>query len=297
MDVARCDFTRWFNIEAGLKPRVAFGTKTFRLAHNTGAGAGEKIPGGFQSLTPPLSTTIANYFRFDMAADICKSASCLFVWSDQCVIVCPLSLSLLLPVTPEAIGFLSAVGVFIVALAVLFLFINKKLCFSRVGGLPCLEPNSRRKKGRQGIRQGLVNSYGDDGATSSSDSEGEVLKKFEISVSRSQSFLKAGAAANGSEKQSQPTQLSSLGRRHKFTRLSDQEEGSTEPSDCEDMEAQKQQQHFQDPLSAAAAEAESAESSANCPNKPAGAKASLSGRLYQAPGRLYQAPGTVPHSV
>lgn len=80
---------------------------------------------------------------------------CLFVWSDQCVIVCPLSLSLLLPVTPEAIGFLSAVGVFIVALAVLFLFINKKLCFSRVGGLPCLEVHGRRKKGRAGIRQGL----------------------------------------------------------------------------------------------------------------------------------------------
>ncbi|XP_053192198.1 synaptotagmin-16 [Scomber japonicus] len=179
-------------------------------------------------------------------------------------------------VTPEAIGFLSAVGVFIVALAVLFLFINKKLCFSRVGGLPCLEPNSRRKKGRQGIRQGLVNSYGDDGATSSSDSEGEVLKKFEISVSRSQSFRKAGsAAANGSEKQSQPTQLA-LGRRHKFTRLSDQEEGSTEPSDCEGVQ-QQQQQQFQDPLSAAAAAAESAESSANCPNKPAGAEASLSG--------------------
>ncbi|KAI3367887.1 hypothetical protein L3Q82_026224 [Scortum barcoo] len=58
-------------------------------------------------------------------------------------------------VTPEAIGFLSAVGVFIVALAVLFLFINKKLCFSRVGGLPCLEPRGRRKKERLGIWQGL----------------------------------------------------------------------------------------------------------------------------------------------
>ncbi|XP_040917454.1 synaptotagmin-16 isoform X2 [Toxotes jaculatrix] len=172
--------------------------------------------------------------------------------------------------TPEAIGFLSAVGVFIVALAVLFLFINKKLCFSRVGGLPCLEQHGRRKKGRPGIRQGLVNSYGDDDddGISSSDSEDEVLKQFEISVSRSQSFR--AAATNGGEQQSQQTQLA-LGRRHKFTRLSDQEEGSTEPSDCEEMEAQSRQ-GFQDPLSAAAEERERA--SALSLDKPTGVEAS-----------------------
>ncbi|CAB1434689.1 unnamed protein product [Pleuronectes platessa] len=133
--------------------------------------------------------------------------------------------------TPEAIGFLSAVGVFIVALAVLFLFINKKLCFSRVGGLPCLEEHGRRKKGRQGIRQGLVDSYGDNDGFSSSDSEDEVLKQFEISVSRSQSFR--CTAASGIEQPAPLTSQLTLGRRHKFTRLSDQEEGSTEPSDCE----------------------------------------------------------------
>ncbi|XP_020483022.1 synaptotagmin-16 isoform X1 [Labrus bergylta] len=193
------------------------------------------------------------------------SDNCLFVWSDQCVIVCPLSLSLLLPVTPEAIGFLSAVGVFIVALAVLFLFINKKLCFSRVGGLPCLEQHGRRKKGRVGIRQGLVNSFGDDeDDVSSSDSEDEVLKQFEISVSRSQSFRTA--ATHSGEQQAHQTQVAS-GRRHKFTRLSDQEEGSTEPSDCEEMEAQARQS-FKDPLTAAAEERERESSMAL--EKPAG---------------------------
>ncbi|XP_069008913.1 synaptotagmin-16 isoform X2 [Embiotoca jacksoni] len=176
-------------------------------------------------------------------------------------------------ITPEAIGFLSAVGVFIVALAVLFLFINKKLCFSRVGGLPCLEQHGRRKKGRVGVRQGLVNSYGDDDdddATSSSDSEDEVLKQFEISVSRSQSF-RAATSANGAEQPAQQTQLA-LGRRHKFSRLSDQEEGSTEPSDCEEMEAQNRQ-GFQDPLSAAAAEIERSSTRANS-HKPAVVEAS-----------------------
>lgn len=73
-----------------------------------------------------------------------------------------------------------------------------------------------------------VNSYGDDEEddSSSSDSEEEVLRQFEISVSRSQSFR----ASTKSERQ---TRQLSLGRRQKFNRLSDQEEGSTEPSDCE----------------------------------------------------------------
>ncbi|XP_074517337.1 synaptotagmin-16 isoform X2 [Sebastes fasciatus] len=204
---------------------------------------------------------------------------------------------------PEAIGFLSAVGVFIVALAVLFLFINKKLCFSRVGGMPCLENHRQRKKIRLGVRQGLVfysspllsspsfssssprvfpcvylptvNSYGDnddeDDDVSSSDSEDEVLKQFEITVSRSQSFRNTAAGNSGEKQQTQPTQLS-LGRRHKFTRLSDQEEGSTEPSDCEEMEAQNRQQGFTDPLSAAVEESERAPP--NRPDAPAALEAS-----------------------
>ncbi|XP_045918528.1 synaptotagmin-16 isoform X3 [Micropterus dolomieu] len=223
-------------------------------------------------------------------------------------------------VTPEAIGFLSAVGVFIVALAVLFLFINKKLCFARVGGMPCLEQHARRRKGRVGVRQGLasssgipghsgarqdmpetppqvswkppvllpgmddnkesnmspVNSYGDDedDASSSSDSEDEVLKQFEISVSRSQSFRTPAADAG------EQTQLA-LSRRHKFNRLSDQEEGSTEPSDCEEMEAQSRQ-GFQDPLSAAVEESERA-SAALAVGKPDGLEGSLGARDSPTP--------------
>ncbi|XP_038631331.1 synaptotagmin-16 isoform X5 [Scyliorhinus canicula] len=63
----------------------------------------------------------------------------------------------MIPVTPEAIGFLSAVGVFVVLLAVLFLFINKKLCFEKIGGLPCLELKRKKKRVREkaGIHKGL----------------------------------------------------------------------------------------------------------------------------------------------
>ncbi|XP_019733646.1 synaptotagmin-16 isoform X5 [Hippocampus comes] len=117
------------------------------------------------------------------------SDSCLLVWSDQCVLVCPLFLPR--AVTAEAVGFLSAVGVFIAALALVFLFINKMLCFSRVGGAPCLEQRRRSRNERSpGLRQGLVRSRSadDDGGRSSSDSDNQVMKQFEISVSRAQSL-------------------------------------------------------------------------------------------------------------
>ncbi|XP_043930425.1 synaptotagmin-16 isoform X3 [Protopterus annectens] len=132
-------------------------------------------------------------------------------------------------ITPEAIGFLSAVGVFIVLLAVLFLFINKKFCFEKIGGLPCLDQRRKRRRSKQksGVHEGLVNSYGEDeDLTTSSDSDEEVIKQFEISVSRSQSFRSAVSEKSiqaGSE------------RRQKFTRLlSNHEEYSTEASECED---------------------------------------------------------------
>lgn len=71
-----------------------------------------------------------------------------------------------------------------------------------------------------------VNSYGDDReVSSSSDSEDELAKQFEISVSRSQSFRSGVMELNTQD---------APGQQHKFKRLlSDQEEGSTEPSDCE----------------------------------------------------------------
>lgn len=49
-------------------------------------------------------------------------------------------------VSPEAVGFLSAVGVFIVLMLLLFLYINKKFCFENVGGFPDLGSgyNTRR---------------------------------------------------------------------------------------------------------------------------------------------------------
>ncbi|XP_073465446.1 synaptotagmin-16 isoform X3 [Aquarana catesbeiana] len=144
-------------------------------------------------------------------------------------------------ITPEAIGFLSAVGVFVVLLAILFLFINKKLCFENSGDLPCLDQRGRRKrpKERSGVLQGLVSSYGDDDElTTSSDSDEEVYKQFQISVSRSQSFR-----SNVSEKATQAGSDS----KPKFNRLlSNHEELSTEASECEDLDVISYQSYNED---------------------------------------------------
>ncbi|XP_031747122.1 synaptotagmin-16 isoform X2 [Xenopus tropicalis] len=74
-----------------------------------------------------------------------------------------------------------------------------------------------------------VNSYGEDeDLTSSSDSDEEVFKQFQISVSRSQSFR-----STVSEKATQAGSES----RQKFSRLlSNHEELSTEASECEDLD-------------------------------------------------------------
>nr|XP_021148449.1 synaptotagmin-16 isoform X2 [Columba livia]XP_021148450.1 synaptotagmin-16 isoform X2 [Columba livia] len=60
--------------------------------------------------------------------------------------------SFALIITPEAVGFLSAAGVFIILPAVLFHFINKKLCFEKRGGPPCVEQQGRRKHYRETSR-------------------------------------------------------------------------------------------------------------------------------------------------
>ncbi|XP_059954049.1 synaptotagmin-16 isoform X3 [Mesoplodon densirostris] len=137
-------------------------------------------------------------------------------------------------IPPEAISFLSAVGVFLVLLVVLFLFINKKLCFETTGGLPCLDQQGKRKhsKDKTGIHEGLVNNFGVDELPTSSDSDEEVIKQFEISVSRSQSF-RSGASEKGKQ--------TGLERKPKPSRwLSTHKEASTEVSACEGLDGASQ---------------------------------------------------------
>nr|XP_009668994.1 PREDICTED: synaptotagmin-16 isoform X1 [Struthio camelus australis]XP_009668995.1 PREDICTED: synaptotagmin-16 isoform X1 [Struthio camelus australis] len=117
------------------------------------------------------------------------------------------------------------------------------------GGEPCMRMRdcehdismSGSLKSNNGKASLAVNSYGEDEElTTSSDSDDEVIKQFEISVSRSQSFrsgVPEGATQGGLE------------HRPKFSRLlSSQEEYSTEASECEDLDGLSQLS-YQDNLS------------------------------------------------
>lgn len=51
---------------------------------------------------------------------------------------------------------MSVVGDFVILLAILFLFINKKLCFEKRGGLSCLEQGRRKHyKEKSRVHEGL----------------------------------------------------------------------------------------------------------------------------------------------
>ncbi|XP_031435605.1 synaptotagmin-14 isoform X2 [Clupea harengus] len=91
-------------------------------------------------------------------------------------------------VSPEALGFLTAVGVFIVLMILLFLYLNNKLSLENAGPLPCLDDYRKTKESQD-------KTFPDgDFQGSSSDSEDEVLGKYQEAVSRSQG-LRGGAAS------------------------------------------------------------------------------------------------------
>ncbi|XP_077587575.1 synaptotagmin-14 isoform X2 [Stigmatopora nigra] len=136
-------------------------------------------------------------------------------------------------ITSEAVGFLSAVGVLVAALALVFLYINKTLCFSKMGGAPCTEQQegSRRRAGKERSRPGLGgtssaddnddddNDDNDDDDRSSSDSDNREMSNFEISVSRSQTLRTAPPQVGGPDH---------------FSHSSERRDAGGEPSDSED---------------------------------------------------------------
>ncbi|GCB62473.1 hypothetical protein scyTo_0011470 [Scyliorhinus torazame] len=95
-------------------------------------------------------------------------------------------------VSPEAVGFLSAVGVIVILMILLFLYINKRLCIENIGEFPCLDAEYRANKD---LQDNTHNSYGDgDHHGSSSDSEDEVLGKYHEALSKTQ--IASGAASD-----------------------------------------------------------------------------------------------------
>ncbi|XP_041929038.1 synaptotagmin-14 isoform X2 [Alosa sapidissima] len=96
---------------------------------------------------------------------------------------------ILFKMSPEALGFLTAIGVFIVLMILLFLYLNNKLSLETAGPLPCLDDYKKSKELQD-------KSFADgDFHGSSSDSEDEVIGKYQEAVSRSQGLCGGAADA------------------------------------------------------------------------------------------------------
>ncbi|XP_077945532.1 synaptotagmin-14 isoform X4 [Gasterosteus aculeatus] len=97
-------------------------------------------------------------------------------------------------VSPEVLGFLTAIGLFIILVTLLFWYLNSKLALESPASLQCLD-DFRKKNEPQG------KAYADaDLQDSSSDSEDELMGQYQEAVSRSQG-LRGGAKAPANAKQ------------------------------------------------------------------------------------------------
>ncbi|KAJ8289568.1 hypothetical protein GJAV_G00002770 [Gymnothorax javanicus] len=123
-------------------------------------------------------------------------------------------------VSPEALGFLTAIGLFIVLMILLFLYLNNKLSLENAGDLSCLD-EYRKNKDLQD------KSYPDsDLLGSSSDSEDEVMGKYQEAVSRSQGLR------GGDSRQPRAFGWES---RHKYSPLSAEYDGYSSEVSTEDV--------------------------------------------------------------
>ncbi|KAK2896856.1 hypothetical protein Q8A67_011344 [Cirrhinus molitorella] len=97
-------------------------------------------------------------------------------------------------VSPEALGFLSGIGVFIFLVIVLFLYLNNKLSLESANQLSSLD---QYRKSTEPADKSYVNA---DYHCSSSDSDDEVIGQYQEAVSRSQG-LRGGSAGTNSRHQ------------------------------------------------------------------------------------------------
>ncbi|XP_029682181.1 synaptotagmin-14 isoform X3 [Takifugu rubripes] len=127
-------------------------------------------------------------------------------------------------VSPEVLGFLTAIGLFIMLMTLLFWFLNNKLALENPASLQCLD--DFRKKAALPDKV-----YSDaDLQGSSSDSEGELMGQYQEAVTRSQG-LQGGAKAAAHPK---PTGGFRWGGRQKYSRLTADHGGYSSEASADD---------------------------------------------------------------
>ncbi|XP_014662631.1 PREDICTED: synaptotagmin-14-like isoform X4 [Priapulus caudatus] len=95
-------------------------------------------------------------------------------------------------IPPQAYAFLGAVAGFVIVLVIFFLYLHKKLCFSEVGGFPCCDKPLRKKDPK--LKE-LSNAYSYEDQDTSSDSDDEVLRRLQASMS-AHTISKANICSN-----------------------------------------------------------------------------------------------------
>ncbi|XP_077395629.1 synaptotagmin-14-like isoform X2 [Festucalex cinctus] len=126
-------------------------------------------------------------------------------------------------VSPEVLGFLTAIGLFIILMTLLFWYLNNKLTLENAASLQCLDDF------RKNIElQENVYTDGDQHASSSSDSEDELMGQYQEAVSRAQG-LRGGAEVSANVKHAGRFRW---GKRQKYSPLTADYDGySSEASD------------------------------------------------------------------
>lgn len=96
----------------------------------------------------------------------------------------------MIAVPAEASAFLGIVGAFLVLLVVFYLYLNKKFCFTTIGGFPCCDkPLSNQ---REPATKDLGTAFAYEEVESSTDSEDEVLQRLQHSTSLYSGLRKVG---------------------------------------------------------------------------------------------------------
>ncbi|XP_035656684.1 synaptotagmin-14 isoform X3 [Oncorhynchus keta] len=123
-------------------------------------------------------------------------------------------------VSPETLGFLTAIGLFLILMTILFLYLKNKLSLENAGSRPCLDEFRKTKELQENI-------YPDgDLKGSSSDSEDEVMGQYQEAVNRSQG-LRGGAS--GSQSNGYGWEM-----RQKYSPLSAEYDGYSSEASAED---------------------------------------------------------------
>ncbi|KAA0718086.1 Synaptotagmin-14 Synaptotagmin XIV [Triplophysa tibetana] len=127
-------------------------------------------------------------------------------------------------VSPEALGFLSGIGVFIFLVIVLFLYLNNKLSLESANQLPSLD---QFRKTTEPTDKNYVNT---DYNCSSSDSEDEVIGQYQEAVSRSQGLRGGSTGTNSSQKKAYGWDM-----RQKYCPLAAEYDGYSSEASADDV--------------------------------------------------------------